>query len=257
MNKLGQILMINLIAILLVVAVGFIQYMLIFNARSFENAVDNSDYATKSYQKIADEFAYYVNEDLSAMLISEEMVAQDIENYLEIFFDEEQRIFVKSIEGEKAREFHQVIRQYLSDNELDEQTDAINSLSNLLAQKYTNHIFPLAELEIVEVHYQRVDQIMGMIVYVVVLSLIAILNFQFAFRQREFIAEGFSYAVVFLLVVSLFLIFYQPFFFNQQITDFIRALTMQALIINLAMVVIYGLVSFYAYYRLYQKRIRV
>ncbi len=245
------------IASLLIILVGFAQYYLVFNVNSFEKTLADADYYQISYQKITTEFDYYVNEELKQALISEREIEQDITIYLNDFFDREERLFTKAIEGEKARAFQQVIRDYLSDNELDEQEDAIHSLSALLADKYVNTIFPVAELEVIEVHYQNFNKAMGLVVYVFLLAVIAILNFQISFKKRDHIPESFMFANSFLILSSILLLIYRPFLFNEQITSFIHSLMNRVIIINIVIIIIYGLVSLYAYYELYRKRIRV
>ncbi len=248
--------MITFIAILLLIIALLVQYHLNFNATSFKNVFARSDYVELTYEKLTEEFSYYASDELSNQLLDKEMVASDIDHYIEMFFTTEERLFANAIEGAKQREYAAIINSYLEENELTVENNAVHSLSSLLAKKYVDMIFPVQELELVELPYQQVNRLMGNIVFVFVLALIAVLNFQVLFKNKEHVAESFAFANIFLLVSSFILLFYRPFFFNQAITSFMHTFFNQIIIINLIIFVIYGLVSFYSYYQLYKVRIR-
>ncbi len=248
--------MICFIAVLLIIIAFLVQYHLLFNANSFQNLFARSDYSAMTYQKLSEEFAYYVDDDLKAQLLEQEQVAADVDDYVAQFFDREERLFASQIERTKEQEFAEIIQVHLDDSALETDDDAVQSLSSLLAGKYVNTVFPVQELELVEPAFQQVNRLMGNFVLVFVLALIAVVNFQWSFKNKQYIAESFAFANVFLLVMSFVLLFYRPFFFNQPITSFMMTFMNQIIIINLVIFLIYGAVSFYAYYKLYQNRIR-
>ncbi len=244
------------IALLLIMVALLFQYRVMFNATNFQSLFTSSDYVTLTHEKLSQEFSYYVSDELNEQLLAEEMIAQDIESYVDVFFDKNQRLFTSGLESAKRNEYQTIISNYLEAEEITVDDDAVNSLSTLLSKKYVNTIFPVQELEIIEIPFQQLNRLMINVAFVFVLALISLLNFQLFFQNKQYLAESFHFAALFLLLKSLALLIYKPFFFNEQITSFISAFINRLVIINLFVIIIYIAVSVYAYYGLYKKRIR-
>ncbi len=255
MNKIYRGLTISIIAIFIIIISGFAIYKLMVNENRVQTALVNSGYVSLTYERMEDHFADYVSPELSEKLIDEEQIETDIEKYITIFFEQDERVFEKALEAQKIREFEQIITDYLTEQELEVDASAVNSLSSLLAKKYMNIIFPVYELEMVETYYHQANRLITNSMIVFILSLVAIVNYLFHFKKRANIAEGFLWATIFFVTITTCLIFFQPAYFSENVTNLLFAIRNQLIIINVLIIIILGAITGLAYYDEFKRRI--
>ena len=228
------------LSIIIIIILLIFNYKLIVNQKSIVNHLEKSNYSQKSYQKITKTFSYYLNDQLIEQLITEEEIKKEIEFFVITFFDQETIIHEQKEKEKKAQALQSTITSYLEENDLIEDEEAVIKLSELLANKYVNTIFPVYELELVEIYYNPINRLINNVLIVMILLLIITLNTLLIF-EKKYITKGFIYATIFLFVFNLIIIFNKTFFINQQINDLVQSIK-NSFILNNYLIIIFFII---------------
>ena len=248
MIKKASFLLVFLLAIAIIMLTLLINFKLTFRSDNIIDKLDKSNYSQISYQKIENSFDSYLSQELKERLISQEEVKKDIEEYVLIFFANDRFLHEKEIKEQKKLEIEAKISLYLTENELVEEPNAITNLSGILADKYVNIIFPVYELELIEIYYHQFTKLIFNLLVFASLLLIVIVNSLLIIKKRKHIQKALIFSLVFLSIINLLLYKYQLFLFNQQITDFINKMVNYFVKNNCYIIILMILLICFKYY---------
>ncbi len=220
-----------LLAIIVIAISLLVNFKLLVNQKAVLTSLEKSNYSQQSYQKTLKTFSYYLNDELITSLVSEKEIKKDIKKYVSVFFDQTVTIHEKKLKQEKAKEIEIVITNYFAKNELGEDEAAIIKLSELLANKYVNTVFPVYELELIEIYYNPINRLLNNILIVLILLLVITIN-TIMVTEKKHLGRGLGYVITFLAIIGLLFFFNQSFIINQQIDDLFQVIKNQFLFNN-------------------------